>query len=52
MEASRRGVSISLADVREPRLSAPRQTVTDHEGEFAPGRDLNRLVEVQPTADG
>ena len=52
METNRGSVSISLADVREPRLSAPRQTVTDHEGEFAPGRDLNRLVEVQPTADG
>ena len=51
MEANRCSVSISLVDVREPRLSAPRQTVTDHKGEFAPGRDPNRLVEVLPAAD-
>jgi hypothetical protein len=49
---NRLGVSISLADVRGPRLSASRQTVRDHEGQFAPGRDPNRLVGVLPAADG
>ena len=42
---------VSISGERRPRLPAPHQPVAEHEGQFAPGRDPDRLIKVLPAAD-